>query len=161
MNRETSCCFTGHRNIDGNQKEYLTDAVKRVIVELSNKGYTDFCCGGALGFDTLCEEAVIELKDTLGIRLILILPCVNQDKDWSKENKDRYNRIKTYADEIRYTDDMYHIGCMHKRDRELVDSSSVCVCYKIKDKGGTKYTVDYAEKQGLEIVNLANRQMEL
>ena len=45
-------------------------------------------------------------------------------------------------------------GCMHKRNRHLVDNSSVCVCYLNKENGGTAYTVDYAGKKGLEIINL-------
>ena len=54
-----------------------------------------------------------------------------------------------------YTAQQYARGCMHKRNRHLVDNSSVCVCYLNRESGGTAYTVDYAEKQGLEIINLA------
>ena len=43
---------------------------------------------------------------------------------------------------------------MFKRNRHLVDNSSVCVCYLTKDSGGTAYTVRYAKEKGLEIVNL-------
>jgi len=42
---------------------------------------------------------------------------------------------------------------MHKRNRHLVDNSSVCVCYLNKENGGTAYTVDYAGKKGLELIN--------
>ena len=54
-----------------------------------------------------------------------------------------------------YTSQEYTKGCMHKRNRHLVDHSSVCVCYLTKKDGGTAYTVDYAERQGLEVINLA------
>ena len=37
----------------------------------------------------------------------------------------------------------------------MVDNSSVCVCYLNRESGGTAYTVDYARKNGLEIINLA------
>ena len=66
-----------------------------------------------------------------------------------------YERIKALADKVVYTSQEYTKGCMHRRNRHLVDHSSVCVCYLTKKDGGTAYTVDYAEKQGLEIVNLA------
>ena len=66
-----------------------------------------------------------------------------------------YERIKALADKVVYTSQEYTKGCMHKRNRHLVDHSSVCVCYLTKKDGGTAYTVDYAEKQGLEIFNLA------
>ena len=44
---------------------------------------------------------------------------------------------------------------MHRRNRYLVDHGCVCVCYLTGDSGGTAYTVRYAEKQGLEIINIA------
>ena len=37
----------------------------------------------------------------------------------------------------------------------LVDRSSVCVAYLKRQNGGTAYTADYAKKQGLEIINIA------
>ena len=43
---------------------------------------------------------------------------------------------------------------MHKRNRHLVDNSSVCVCYLNRESGGTAYTVRYAKEKGLEIVNI-------
>ena len=66
-----------------------------------------------------------------------------------------YGRIKAQADKIVYTSQQYTPGCMHKRNRHLVDHSSVCVCYLNRGNGGTAYTVDYAEKQKLEVINLA------
>ena len=54
-----------------------------------------------------------------------------------------------------YVSRQYTRGCMHERNRHLVDNSSVCVCYLNRESGGTAYTVDYAKKQGLEIINLA------
>ena len=44
---------------------------------------------------------------------------------------------------------------MLKRNRHLVDNSSVCICYLTESTGGTAYTVEYARKSGLTIVNLA------
>ena len=49
----------------------------------------------------------------------------------------------------------YTRGCMHERNRHLVDNSSVCVCYLNRESGGTAYTVRYARERGLEIINLA------
>jgi hypothetical protein len=44
---------------------------------------------------------------------------------------------------------------MHKRNRHLVDNSSACIAYLTESKGGTAYTVDYAEKHGLTVFNIA------
>ena len=44
---------------------------------------------------------------------------------------------------------------MHKRNRHLVDNSSVCVSYMTKNTGGTAYTVGYAIKNHVQVINLA------
>ena len=72
-----------------------------------------------------------------------------------KEDKMVYESIKRKADSVVYTSQNYFRGCMHKRNRYLVDSSSVCICYCTKKTGGTAYTTDYAQKKRLQIINLA------
>ena len=44
---------------------------------------------------------------------------------------------------------------MMVRNRYMVDRSSLCLCYLRKASGGTKSTVDYAKKAGLQLLNLA------
>ena len=96
-------------------------------------------------------------------RLGLRLPC-RPDRAPSAEELSRHeadpcpalpDTDKGLADKVVYTEQAYTRGCMHKRNRHLVDNSSVCVCYLNRESGGTAYTVDYAGKQGLEIINLA------
>jgi uncharacterized membrane protein len=36
-----------------------------------------------------------------------------------------------------------------------VDNSSVCICYLTESTGGTAYTVDYAKKAGIRVINIA------
>ena len=75
---------------------------------------------------------------------------------WTEQNVAMYEHIKTEADKVVYTAQNYSAGCMHKRNRHLVDNSSVCVCYLTKGSGGTDYTVGYARLKGLEVINLAS-----
>ena len=42
-----------------------------------------------------------------------------------------------------------------KRNRHLIDNSSLCVCYLKEQSGGTVYTVTYAKAHGLNIHNIA------
>ena len=46
---------------------------------------------------------------------------------------------------------------MQKRNRHLVDNSSLCISYLTSDSGGTAYTVDYAKANGLKVINLAEQ----
>ena len=108
-----------------------------------------------MGFDTLAEKTVLELRKTYPqIKLILVLPCISQAKSWSNTDKEVYEEIKKKADKVVYTSQEYTRGCMHKRNRHLVDNSSVCICYLTKENGGTAYTVNYALKRGLSVINL-------
>ena len=157
FNKDKTCCFTGHRDLPSNQYQNIFQKTKETIESFINKGYRFFCAGGALGFDTLAALAVLQLKERYpDIRLILVLPCLSQAKRWSKEDVDIYESIKRQADQIIYTSKEYTRGCMHKRNRHLVDNSSACISFLTESKGGTAYTVDYAKKHGLSVINIAD-----
>ena len=152
--RENTCCFTGHRVLPVS-KEWLESKLKEAVEALIKRGYTRFCCGGALGFDTAAAIAVLRLKAVYPqIRLALFLPCPNQASRWSPESIRLYEAIKARADEVTTVCESYTRDCMFRRNRRLVDESSVCVCFLSSDHGGTAYTVNYARKKGLEIINL-------
>ena len=137
------------------QKE-LAAKLEDTIIGLIDRGIRFYGAGGARGWDTLAAQIVLRLKGRYPhIKLILVLPCLTQTRGWRLEDVAEYERIKAQADKIVYTSQQYTPGCMHKRNRHLVDHSSVCVCYLNRESGGTAYTVDYAEKQKLEVINLA------
>ncbi len=116
-----------------------------------------FGAGGALGFDTLAAQCVLSLRKRYPhIKLILVLPCTAQTKGWSKDDIAIYEEIKSQADKVVYTSHDYFRGCMFKRNRHLVNGSSVCIAYLTQEKGGTAYTVNYAKEQGLTVINLAS-----
>lgn len=109
-----------------------------------------------MGFDTLASKAVIKVrKRHPEIKLILVLPCKTQADSWACADRQTYEEIKVQADKVVYISEEYTKGCMLERNRHLVNSSSVCVCYHTKDTGGTAYTVKYAKQKGLRIINLA------
>lgn len=153
--REQTCCFTGHRKIPAEEVGALTARLEGMISSLYKRGIRRFEIGGALGFDTLAAQSVLRLREKYHIELALILPCLSQTRNWRPEDIMEYERIKTRADQVLYTSQHYFRGCMHKRNRYLVDTSSICVCYLTRDSGGTAYTVHYAQARGLEIINLA------
>lgn len=154
--RTQTCCFTGHRQLPSEERTEIADRTERVIEALYQKGVRYFGAGGALGFDTLAAQTVIRLrKKCPGMKLILVLPCQTQTRGWKPEDVAEYERIKVQANKVIYTSQQYTPGCMHKRNRHLVDNSGVCICYLTRDSGGTAYTVRYAEEQGLEIINVA------
>ena len=150
-----SCCFTGHRKIPQRKSGQIQERLRNEIVN----GYTFFYAGGAIGFDTMAAQAVLELKAQYPhIKLILVLPCVNQTDGWEQSDIDEYERIRVLADEIIYTSEENKKGCMHKRNRYLVEHSTLCICYMTRKSGGTAYTVKYADSKGVSVINIAIQQ---
>ena len=73
---------------------------------------------------------------------------------WNGEQKKRYYEILKQADKVRVLSPKYTNGCMLERNRHLVDNSAYLICYLRENSGGTFYTVNYAEKQGLKILRI-------
>lgn len=152
-----TCCFTGHRIITGESKISVFNQLCDTVRELHLKGITNFISGGALGFDTLAAFAVIHLKREFPrIKLILALPCRDQDAKWSRDNKATYRKILNVADEVICLNKSYCTGCMHQRNHLMVDLSAVCVAYCKRTSGGTAYTINLAKNEGLRVINLAD-----
>lgn len=145
--RSTSVCFTGHRELPtGEELSVLKMKLYNTICSLADSGYTDFYAGGARGFDTLAQHAVLYAREKgrTAAKLHIILPYSGK----------RLDERSLAADSITSVSDSYYDGCMHVRNRALVNSSSVCVCFLKHYSGGTHYTVRYAEQNGLKIIHL-------
>ena len=131
-------------------------AAKKEIITLIESGIIYFGVGGALGFDTIAALTVLNLKEKYPqIKLIMVLPCIEQADSWSKDDVKIYNQILGQADKVVYTSEHYHSGCIHKRNRHFADNSSVCICYLADSKGGTAYIVNYAQQKGSQIINIS------
>lgn len=156
MLKGQTCCFTGHRIVPSGLELKLFNATEKVVENAIKSGYRYFGVGGALGFDTIAALVVLKLRESYpSVKLILVLPCFNQTRGWPKEDIEIYENIIKQADKVIYTSKEYTRGCMYKRNRHLVDNSSLCVCYLTEEKGGTYYTVNYAFKNQLSIINIA------
>lgn len=157
--KNTVCCFTGHREIPAEKYMYIKGNLDEEIENQIKKGVTTFCAGGAKGFDTIAAVSVLAARRSHPeIKLVLILPCANQAQYWSELDKLNYEEIKRRADEVIVLSEHYTNFCMQLRNRALVDRSGVCICYLEKNTGGTAYTVNYAKKQGLEIINVIDEK---
>ena len=155
IDRKRTACFTGHRKIPAYDIQNIEKQLDEIIEKLYQKGVIFYGAGGSYGFDMLAEMAVIRAKNRHNeIKLILVLPCKNQDKYWTEDNKAAFAEIKNQADKIVYLSENYSKDCMHKRNRHLVNFSGYCVAYLNKNSGGTAFTVNYARQNELEIVNI-------
>lgn len=151
-----SCCFTGHRVLPREEVEDIRDMLGRAIEVLISFGCTDFISGGALGFDTLAAEAVIEARKTHPqLRLIMILPCRDQHKLWNDWSRRRYEGLLQAADQVSYVCERYIKGCMQARNKRMVEAAEYCIAYCNNPRSGTGGTIAYAKERGLIVTNLA------
>ena len=155
MGKENTCCFTGHRVLNS---DFSADLLRRGINYLIGLGVDTFICGGALGFDTCCAQAVLDAKkDNPHIKLHIYAPCLEQDAKWNLRDRLLYKRLLAKADFVDMPKTSYYDGCMRVRNYKMVDASSYCICYMNNPRSGTGQTHSYAKRQGLTIYNLAGR----
>lgn len=144
---EFACCFTGHRVLSPNEEKSIEPILAQCVRALAGRGVTDFLCGGAVGFDRMAAQAVLSLRTLQGgVRLILVQPCRGQDRYYTKEERVHYQTILSAADEVVCLAEHYYRGCMHVRNRYMVDHASCVVAYCTRQTGGAYYTVRYAEQ---------------
>ena len=150
------CCFTGHRNILSlSSKEVALRLRKRLIELIENEGFCDFRAGGAVGFDSIAALTVLSLKETYPqIKLHLLLPCKGQEKYFTQAERRIYRYTVAKADSVSYIQEHYSKEGMLARNRALVDGADLCVACLERLSGGTYYTVNYARKSKVKIVNV-------
>lgn len=153
-----TACFTGHRKIEEPPVQVvyrLTEAVRAVI----GRGCRYFGAGGARGFDALASETVLRLKVQYPqIHLILVLPFDEQyrhEGDWTQSEIEQYHRLKESASKVVILSRKYSPGIYYRRNRHLVDHSSICIAYMTRTDSGTGCTTRYAREKGLQIINIA------
>ena len=162
MTNDKACLFTGHRILPKELSE-LTILEQNIATEVKkayDEGYRTFYSGGAMGFDLLCALTVVNLKHThlKNAKLILALPCYDHYKSWDKNDKRLLANLLEKADEVVYVSERYLPGCMHKRNRYMVDRSELCIAYCVKKTGGTAYTVKYAQKKRIPVRSVSFEQ---
>lgn len=153
--KEHTACFTGHRIIEMLVRE-LEEKTFEAISKAVSLGYTHFIYGGALGFDMISAEQVIFHRCIdKDITLEIALPCKDHFAKWSYKQKCRLNAILEVADKIKYvTETEYIKDCMQLRNKYMVLKSSLVIAYFTGKPSGTKNTIDFAERQLVEIIIL-------
>lgn len=156
--KEITCCFTGHRELSNKEIKIIKKRLNNEIDKLLNQGVNVFLSGGALGFDQLAASIVIKKQKKRkwkNIKLIMVLPCTNQNKFWTPKQKEHYRYLLNKSNKVIKTSEReYFNGCMKIRNAYLVECSSYCICALRSDKSGTGQTVRMAKERGLQIINI-------
>ena len=160
MNRNTTCCLTGHRPIklpwgydetNPNCIKFKKD-LKINLIKIIKKGYTIFLTGIAEGFDMIATELLLKLQRKYkDIQIIAVLPCKNQEILWSKIQQKRYHKIIKKCNDRIFLNEKYTYNCMFERNNYMVKNSSLIIaCYNGKS-GGTANTIKLAQQNNCKI----------
>lgn len=154
--RESCCCFTGHRPGKMNLSEQeIKTRLDVALEELIQKGYHTFITGMAQGFDLYAAEMVVEkMKTYPNLRLIGASPYDGFEAHYGSIAGMRYRRIQNYMEQIFYIREHYSRFCFQERNIWMVDRSSVVLAAYNGFGGGTKNTIDYANKKRVQVINI-------
>ena len=164
-------CFSGHRTEKlpkgKNEFNLMKQNLMYEIHKATSEGYDTFMFGACYGFDLICAQQILMRKqvirhtDPTNIKLIAVVPFEDQAAKWKEQDRDKYFDILSKCDHVIILNKHYKSGCYHERNRYMVDNSSKLICYYDGSSGGTRYTVEYAKKQSIEIINLCNDYTEV
>ena len=155
MENIRACSFTGHRHIKEKHKSKINSLVMRSIEYAYSRGCRTFYTGGALGFDTVAARQVILFKLAHpDVRLIILIPCKEQEASWKESDRDAYDYILSRADESEILSDDYTNDCMKERNTALCERADMIVAYLYKEYSGAGQTVRIAKKLQKEVYNI-------
>ena len=156
LKRKHRVCFTGHRPEKLDMAEgKVKSALLREIMKAIDDGFNVFISGMARGVDMWAAEIVLELKEEHpDLKLIAAIPFEGFELKWSKENQKQYQEILAQADLVKYICPKFSYSTYQIRNEWMVDHSARVVAVWNGEKSGTKNTVDYANKNGVELVNI-------
>ena len=155
-----TCCFTGPRPKNypwGRDKECeakIEEKLKIAVQEAVERGYRHFISGMSAGIDLLAAKIVLQLRGDMPkmeIALEAAIPFLFQSKRWKEETKREYEIILSQCDKVHYIADAFSLEAYKKRDKYMVDKSSLLIAVEGKPNGGTARTIAYARELGRTI----------
>jgi len=166
----------GGYNWNTPKNKKIMEVLRSKIIEVINNTEPNvkdfkFICGGALGIDQMAFEICYELKyseiklNGCRIELELAIPFEKQASKWfNKDDIDRFYTHQQQSDMITHVDLIegyefkgvpegeYHPAKMMIRNKYMVNNSDIVIAVWNGSKGGTANAVNYAKKQGKEII---------
>ena len=140
--RMRRCCFTGHRPQKLSRAEIEIKAdLESAIKEAISSGFCTFITGMAYGVDIWAGEIVVRLRESNPeLHLIAALPFPDFSSRWSSE----VDFVKTICP-------AYNAGAYQRRNEWMVDHAAHVIAVFNGEKSGTKNTIDYARRCGVQV----------
>jgi hypothetical protein len=145
--------FFGHREIS--QPFLVEERLKKLVKELINqKEYVEFLVGRDGEFDLLAASVIHKVKkecDCGNSSLVLVLPYMRAEYRDNEQNfLDYYDEVEVCAESA----SAHFKAAIKIRNQSMVIRSDLVICCVERKSGGAYTAVRYAEKNGVEVVNL-------
>ena len=146
--------FFGHREIE-NALEVERKLEAKITELIQTKQYIEFLVGREGEFDILAASVVRRVKKQIdygNCSLIWVLPYMKA------EFRDNEKEFLEYFDDVEICEQSAKAHfklAMQIRNRAMVDRADLVICCIQHKSGGAYKTVQYAQKQGLTVINIA------
>ena len=148
MNKEHTCCVTGHRDIPADKVQYVQVQLRQELLQAIQSGYTHFISGFAAGVDLIFAGIVADLKHEYPITLEAAIPYQDRVKS---PDKTFQCLLKEY-DIVKVHTEQYSKSCYMVRNRYMVDCSALVIAvHDGRKSGGTAATIRYAHRKGCDL----------
>lgn len=161
--RKHRCCFTGHR------PEKLKIPEDRLVLLLEEEirkaitgGFTTYITGMAKGTDLIAGEIVLRLREQDDrLKLICALPHPGFGLHWGGGWTERFQKVLAAADLVRTICPDFYYAAYQTRNEWMVRHSALVIAVFNGERGGTKNTMDYAQRTGVPCVVIGEEKWRL
>ena len=143
MDKERTCCITGHRDIPVEKVSYVQDQLYQELLQAIQHGYTHFISGFASGVDLIFAGIVVDLKSEYPITLEAAIPYPGRLNTPDKT----FQHLLKKCDVVKVHTEQYSKSCYMMRNRYMVDCSALVIAvHDGRKSGGTVATIRYARR---------------
>lgn len=148
MDKEHTCCITGHRDIPAEKIPYVQNRLHQELIRAIQNGYTHFISGFASGADLIFAEIVVMLKQEYPITLEAAIPY----SDRMNTPDEVFQRLLKECNVVKVHTDRYSKSCYTVRNRYMVDCSTLVIAvHDARKSGGTVATISYAHRMNCDV----------
>ena len=142
------CTFFGHSECYGLDAAVLRSAIEKLI----NQGVDEFLVGNQGQFDGMVHSCLKSLRAQYpDIRYSVVLAYLPTKKaEWEDMSDTMYPEGM---------EEVHPKFAIERRNRYLIDSADICLCYVNHTFGGAYKFARIAKKSGLQILNLGSTEL--
>jgi uncharacterized phage-like protein YoqJ len=97
----------------------------------------------------------LQLRQKYGdVSVEAAIPCATQSQSWSAAEQRRWRQLVDACDYETLVQENYTPDCMLRRNRYMVDHASLLIAVHDGQSGGTRRTIEYAMRRGLDVVDM-------